>query len=104
MKAATITQPLASAAPAVDDQILRPLNPRTLTVDIVLPVFNEAHMFEQSVTKLHKYLASNLRIGQYAPISIVLQGGRASRILHAPKERVPLEREGDASVQGFAHD
>ena len=60
MKAATITQPLASAAPAVDDQILRPLNPRTLTVDIVLPVFNEAHMFEQSVTKLHKYLASNL--------------------------------------------
>lgn len=60
MKAATITQPLASAAPAVDDQTLRPLNPRTLTVDIVLPVFNEAHMFEQSVTKLHKYLASNL--------------------------------------------
>ena len=47
MKAATITQPLASAAPAVDDQTLRPLNPRTLTVDIVLPVFNEAHMFEQ---------------------------------------------------------
>ena len=37
MKAATITQPLASAAPAVDDQTLRPL-----------------------VTKLHKYLASNL--------------------------------------------
>lgn len=60
MKAATITQLLASAAPAVDDQILRPLNPQTLTVDIVLPVFNEAHMFEQSVTKLHKYLASNL--------------------------------------------
>lgn len=60
MKAATITQPLASAAPAVDGQTLRPLNPRTLTVDIVLPVFNEAHMFEQSVTKLHKYLASNL--------------------------------------------
>ena len=60
MKAATITQPLASAAPAVDDQTLRPLNPRTLTVDIVLPVFNEAHMLEQSVTKLHKYLASNL--------------------------------------------
>lgn len=60
MKAATVIQHLASAAPAVDDQILRPLNPRTLTVDIVLPVFNEAHMLEQSVTKLHKYLASNL--------------------------------------------
>lgn len=60
MKAATITQPLALAAPAVDDQILRPLNLQTLTVDIVLPVFNEAHMFEQSVTKLHKYIASNL--------------------------------------------
>ena len=60
MKAATITQPLASAAPAADDQILQPLNPQTLTVDIVLPVFNEAHMLEQSVTKLHKYLASNL--------------------------------------------
>lgn len=60
MKAATITQPLASAAPAVDDQILLPLNPRTLTVDIVLPVLNEAHVLEQSVTKLHKYLASNL--------------------------------------------
>ena len=60
MKAATITQPLASAAPAVDDQILQPLNPRTLTVDIVLPVLNEAHVLEQSVTKLHRYLASNL--------------------------------------------
>lgn len=60
MKAATITQPLALAAPAVDDQILRPLNPRTLTVDIVLPVLNEAHVLEQSVTKLHRYLASNL--------------------------------------------
>ena len=51
---------MASAAPAADDQILQPLNPQTLTVDIVLPVFNEAHMLEQSVTKLHKYLASNL--------------------------------------------
>lgn len=60
MKAATITQPLASAAPAVDDQILRPLNPRTLTVDIVLPVLNEAHVLERSVTKLHRCLASNL--------------------------------------------
>ncbi len=60
MKAATITQPLASAAPAVDDQILRPLNPRTLTVDIVLPVLNEAHVLERSVTKLHIYLARNL--------------------------------------------
>ncbi len=60
MKAATITQLLASAAPAVDDQTLRPLNPRTLTVDIVLPVLNEAHVLEQSVTKLHKHLASNL--------------------------------------------
>ena len=60
MKAATITQPLALAAPAVDDQILRPLNPRTLTVDIVLPVLNEAHVLERPATKLHKYLASNL--------------------------------------------
>ena len=60
MKAATITQLLASAAPAVDDQILRPLNPRTLTVDIVLPVLNEAHVLEQPATKLHKYLASDL--------------------------------------------
>ena len=60
MKAATITQPLASAAPAVDDQTLRPLNPRTLTIDIVLPVLNEAHVLERSVTKLHRYLASNL--------------------------------------------
>ena len=60
MKAATITQLLASAAPAVDDQTLRPLNPQTLTVDIVLPVLNEAHVLEQSVTKLHKHLASNL--------------------------------------------
>jgi len=60
MKAATITQPLALAAPAVDDQILRPLNPRTLTVDIVLPVLNEAHVLVQLATKLHKYLASNL--------------------------------------------
>lgn len=60
MKAATITQPLASAAPAVDDQILRPLNPQTLTIDIVLPVLNEAHVLEQSATKLHRYLASNL--------------------------------------------
>ena len=60
MKAATITQPLALAAPAVDDQILRPLNPWTLTVDIVLPVLNEAHVLEQPATRLHKYLASDL--------------------------------------------
>ena len=60
MKAATITQPFVSAAPAVDDQILRPLNPQTLTVDIVLPVLNEAHVLERSVTKLHRCLASNL--------------------------------------------
>jgi len=60
MKAATITQPLASAAPAVDDQILRPLNPQTLTIDIVLPVLNEAHVLERSVTKLYRCLASNL--------------------------------------------
>ena len=38
----------------------RPLNPRTLTVDIVLPVLNEAHVLERSVTKLHRCLASNL--------------------------------------------
>ena len=31
-----------------------------MTVDIVLPVLNEAHVLEQSVTKLHRYLASNL--------------------------------------------
>ena len=60
MKAATITQPLASAAPAVDDQILRPLNPQTLTIDIVFRLLIEAHALEQSATKLHRYLASNL--------------------------------------------
>lgn len=31
-----------------------------MTVDIVLPVLNEAHVLEQSVTKLHRYLVSNL--------------------------------------------
>lgn len=39
---------------------LRALNPRTLTVDIVLPVFNEAHILEESVRTLCTYMDDNL--------------------------------------------
>lgn len=39
---------------------LRALNPRTLTVDIVLPVFNEVHILEKSVRTLCAYMDDNL--------------------------------------------
>ena len=39
---------------------LRALNPRTLTVDIVLPVLNEVHILEKSVRTLCAYMDDNL--------------------------------------------
>ena len=60
MKAITITQYLGLAAATGDSQQFRPLNPQTLTIDIVLPVLNEAHIIEASISKLHKYLTDNL--------------------------------------------
>lgn len=60
MKAITITQSLGLAAATGDSQQFRPLNPQTLTIDIVLPVLNEAHIIEASISKLHKYLTDNL--------------------------------------------
>ena len=36
------------------------LNPRTLTVDIVLPVLNEVHILEKSVRTLCAYMDDNL--------------------------------------------
>ena len=55
-----ITQSLGLAAATGDSQQFRPLNPQTLTIDIVLPVLNEAHIIEASISKLHKYLTDNL--------------------------------------------
>ena len=60
MKAITITQSLGLAAATGDSQQFRTLNPQTLTIDIVLPVLNEAHIIEASISKLHKYLIDNL--------------------------------------------
>ena len=60
MKAITITQSLGLAAATGDSQQFRPLNPQTLTIDIVLPVLNEAHIIEASISKIHKYLTDNL--------------------------------------------
>ncbi|TWO86564.1 glycosyltransferase, partial [TM7 phylum sp. oral taxon 356] len=55
-----ITQSLGLSAATGDSQQFRPLNPQTLTIDIVLPVLNEAHIIEASISKLHKYLTDNL--------------------------------------------
>ena len=60
MKAITITQSLGLAATTGDSQQFRPLNPQMLMIDIVLPVLNEAHIIEASISKLHKYLTANL--------------------------------------------
>lgn len=60
MKTATITQPMAPAIPFAGSQTLRPLSSRTLSIDIVLPVLNEAHVLEKSVAKLRAYLQQNL--------------------------------------------
>ena len=56
----SITQSLGLSAATGDSQQFRPLNPQTLTIDIVLPVLNEAHIIEASISKLHKYLTDNL--------------------------------------------
>ena len=60
MKTATITQPMAPAIPFAGSQTLRPLSSRTLSIDIVLPVLNEAHVLGKSVAKLRAYLQQNL--------------------------------------------
>lgn len=40
--------------------VLRALNPRTLSIDIVLPVLNEAHVIARSVSTLHAYLSQHV--------------------------------------------
>lgn len=52
--AALVAQSRYAATP------LRALNPRTLTVDIVLPVLNEAYILEESVRTLCMYMEDNL--------------------------------------------
>ncbi len=59
MKTATITQSAAAVeTPAAP--VLRALNPRTLSIDIVLPVLNEAHVIARSVSTLHAYLSQHV--------------------------------------------
>ncbi len=61
MKATAINHTAALAAQSrYGATPLRALNPRTLTVDIVLPVFNEAHILEESVRTLCTYMDDNL--------------------------------------------
>jgi len=59
MKTATMTQSATAVeTPAVP--VLRALNPRTLSVDIVLPVLNEVHVIARSVSTLHAYLSQHV--------------------------------------------
>ena len=61
MKATAINHTTALAAQSkYSTTPLRALNPRTLTVDIVLPVLNEAHILEESVRTLCMYMNDNL--------------------------------------------
>ena len=61
MKATAINHTAALAAQSkYSTTPLRALNPRTLTVDIVLPVLNEAHILEESVRALCMYMDDNL--------------------------------------------
>ena len=61
MKATAINHTAALAAQSkYSTTPLRALNPRTLTVDIVLPVLNEVHILEKSVRTLCAYMDDNL--------------------------------------------
>ena len=61
MKATAINHTAALAAQSrYAATSLRALNPRTLTVDIVLPVLNEAHILEEPVRTLCTYMDDNL--------------------------------------------
>ena len=61
MKATAINHTAALAAQSkYSTTPLRALNPRTLTVDLVLPVLNEAHILEESVRALCMYMDDNL--------------------------------------------
>ena len=40
--------------------VLWMLNPRTLSIDIVLSVLNEAHVIARSVSTLHVYLSQHV--------------------------------------------
>ena len=61
MKATAINHTTALAAQSkYSTTPLRALNPRTLTVDIVLPVLNEVHILEKSVRTLCAYMDDNL--------------------------------------------
>lgn len=61
MKTTAINHTVALAAQSkYSTTPLRALNPRTLTVDIVLPVLNEAYILEESVRTLCMYMEDNL--------------------------------------------
>ena len=61
MKTTAINHTAALAAQSkYSTTSLRALNPRTLTVDIVLPVLNEAYILEESVRTLCMYMEDNL--------------------------------------------
>lgn len=61
MKTATMTQSAAVVeTPAAP--VLRALNPRMLSIDIVLPVLNEAYVIARSVSTLHAFYHSMCRI------------------------------------------
>lgn len=61
MKATAINHTAALAAQSrYGATPLRALNPHTLTVDIVLPVLNEAHILEESVRTICTYMNDNL--------------------------------------------
>lgn len=60
MKTAAINYTAALAASRCKTTPLRALNPRTLTVDIVLPVLYEAYILEESVRTLCMYMEDNL--------------------------------------------
>ena len=60
MKTAAINYTATLAASRCKTTPLCALNPRTLTVDIVLPVLNEVHILEKSVRTLCAYMDDNL--------------------------------------------
>lgn len=58
MRAVAINKTLPVSV--ADEQTLRPLDTQNLTIDVALPVLNEAKILEESVEKLHEYFTKNL--------------------------------------------
>lgn len=62
MKTTSIAHTIALRRQVRSDElpILRPLDGKTLTVDIVVPVLNEAHVLSKSITTLDTYMRNHL--------------------------------------------